>query len=219
MAPFPRGVMLPNGHNTDPPLPADHPTVGFKLNHVCLRVRDPEKSLSFYINLMGMRTVSVFNTGPVTFYFLGHPSTDRHRENLGDYGKETPIPDTMGLLELWHVHGSERQPEGFYGSGNTPPNLGFCHLGFSVPDLSSTLKRLRENGVPIIKDIGVATRQSIPITDWENEHGVGVEVEGTDSEIHPTFKQIFANFAYIQDPVSCAQHRPNLITKVSLIGV
>lgn len=169
-------------------------------------MRDPEKSLHFYINLMGMRTVFVTNTGPMTVYFLGYPSTDRHREHLDEFGKETSIPDTVGLLELFHIHGSENQPEGFYNSGNQPPNLGFCHLGFSVPDLPRTLERLKENGVPIIKDMGVSTRQSIPITDWENERGIGVEIKGTESEMHPGFKQIFANFAYVQDPVSCCQH-------------
>ncbi|KIW99747.1 lactoylglutathione lyase [Rhinocladiella mackenziei CBS 650.93] len=202
MSRFPYGVPLPNGLGTDPSLPADAPTIGFKLNHLCLRVQDLDKSLHFYINLMGMRTVFVTNTGPMTVYFLGYPSTDRHREHLDEFGKETPIPDTLGLLELFYMHGAEKQPAGFYSSGNTPPNLGFCHLGFSVPDLPKALKRLKESGVPIIKDIGVSTRQSIPITDWENEQGIGIEVEGTESEIHPVFKQIFANFAYVQDPVS-----------------
>lgn len=204
MSRFPHGIPLPNGLNTDPPLPADAPTIGFKLNHLCIRVRDLEKSLHFYINLMGMRTVMVTNTGPMTVYFLGYPSTDRHRENLLEFGKETLIPDTTGLLELFHMHGAENKPDGFYGSGNTPPYLGFCHLGFSVPDLSETLKRLKEAGVAVVKDIGAASRRDIPIADWENEQGVGVEVKGTESEIHPTFKQIFANFAYVQDPVSCA---------------
>ncbi|KAK5247152.1 hypothetical protein LTR40_011921, partial [Exophiala xenobiotica] len=41
--PFPHGVFLPNGLNTDPPLPANDPTVGYKLNHFMMRIRDPEK--------------------------------------------------------------------------------------------------------------------------------------------------------------------------------
>ena len=201
MSGLPHGVPLPNGLGTDPPLPPADPTIGSKLTHLCLRIRDPEKSMHFYIGLLGMRTVFAFNTGPMTVYFLGFPTTDEHRKDLRKFGEETN-PNTEGLLELFHFHGAEKQPEGFYKSGNEPPNLGFCHLGFSVPDLPKTLQRLRENGVPIIKDVGVSTRQSIPITDWENERGVGVEVEGTESEMHPTFKQIFANFAYVQDPVS-----------------
>ena len=111
--------------------------------------------------------------------------------------------ETLGLLELFHIHGAENQPEGLYGSGNTPPYLGFCHLGFCVPDLPATVERLKANGVTVVKDIGTATRESIPISEWENERGMGVEVEGTESVMHPMFKQIFANFVYVQDPVSC----------------
>jgi hypothetical protein len=64
--PFPHGVFLPNGLSTDPPLPANDPTVGYKLNHFMMRIRDPEKSMKFYIELMGMRTVFTY----VLFLFL-----------------------------------------------------------------------------------------------------------------------------------------------------
>jgi lactoylglutathione lyase len=203
MSRFPPGQMFPNGHNDDPPLPADHPTIGLKLNHVCLRVRDIDASRAFYMNMLGMRTVAVFNAGPFTIYFLGHPTTDAHRGDLKLFGNETvpQVPHTLGLLELWHVHGSEKQEDGFYSTGNTPPHLGFCHLGFSVPDLPKTLERLKENGVKVFKDLGIATRASLPISDWENEKGVGVEVVGEESEIHQVFKMIFENLIYCQDPV------------------
>ena len=56
---------------------------------------------------------------------------------------------------------------GLYSSGNTPPNLGFCHLGFSVPDLPAAVKRLKENGVKVVKDVGMAERGDIPISEWE----------------------------------------------------
>lgn len=58
--PFPHGAFLPNGLNTDPPLSANDPTVGYKLNHFMMRIRDPEKSMKFYIELMGMRTVFTY---------------------------------------------------------------------------------------------------------------------------------------------------------------
>ena len=199
-SPFPHGVPLPNGLGTDPPLPADAPTAGFKLNHLCLRILNPTDSLHFYINLMGMRTVFVCNTGPFTVYFLGYPRSDRHREDLAAFGRETSIPDTEGLLELFHMHGSETAPDYRYASGNEPGSLGFCHLGFSVPDLPATLERLKTEGVEVIKDIGVASRASIPISEWENERGVGVEVQGTESEMHPAFREIFKNFVYVRDP-------------------
>ncbi|KAI4860060.1 hypothetical protein F4820DRAFT_128312 [Hypoxylon rubiginosum] len=128
---------LPNGLRNDPPLPPNDPTIGFKLNHLMLRIRDPVRSLHFYINLMSMRTVFTANAGPFTIYYLGYPQTDVHRADPVAYGQDTlpELPHTFGLIELYHVHGSENEPEGYYSSGNDPPNLRFGHLGFTVPDV------------------------------------------------------------------------------------
>lgn len=46
----------PNGHATDPILPND-PTIGYKLNHSMMKIRDPKQSMEFYTSLMGMRQV------------------------------------------------------------------------------------------------------------------------------------------------------------------
>jgi len=200
--PFPHGAFLPNGLNTDPPLSANDPTVGYKLNHFMMRIRDPEKSMKFYIELMGMRTVFTMNVGPFTIYYLGYPQTPEHRGDLAKFGGDTAmnLQHTLGLLELYHVHGSETQAPGYYSTGNTPPNLGFGHLGFTVPNVPEALARLKANGVEVIKDLGVCDRASIPISDWENERGVGVEVKGTESEIHPEYAKVFNKIAFVRDP-------------------
>jgi lactoylglutathione lyase len=202
--PFPHGVFLPNGANTDPPLPPSDPTIGYKLNHFMMRIRDPKRSLYFYINLMGMRTVFTMNVGPFTIYYLGYPQTDEHRADLPKFGLDTAtnLQSTLGLLELYHVHGSEKQEDGYYGSGNAPPNLGFGHLGFTVPSVPKAVERLREQGVEILKDLGVATVRSIPISEWENDNGIGLEVQGTETEIHPEYKKVFSKIAFVKDPVS-----------------
>ncbi|KAL2414839.1 hypothetical protein ABEF94_003427 [Exophiala dermatitidis] len=203
-SPFPHGVFLPNGHHTDPPLHPTDPTIGYKLNHMMLRIRDPGASLHFYIDLMGMRTVFTMNVGPFTIYYLGYPQTEAHRTNLPLFGAETAanLQHTLGLLELYHVHGSEVQDKDYYatGTGNVPPHLGFGHLGFTVPDVPKALDRLKSHGVPVLKDLGVATRESIPISDWEVQRGVGVEVMGTDTEIHGEYKKVFEKIAFVRDP-------------------
>lgn len=197
-SPFPLGQYLPNGNNTDPPLPPNDPTIGYKFNHMMMRVRDPARSLNFYINLMGMRTVFTINTGPFTIYYLGYPQTEAHRADLASFGRDTvPIlAQTLGLLELYHIHGSENEPKGFYSHGNEPPNLGLGHLGFSVPDVPAALERLRSNGVEVIKDLGVATRESIPLSRWEAERGLGL------GEPHPVYQSVFKQIAFVKDPVS-----------------
>ena len=50
-SPFPYGVFLPSGLGIDPPLRADHPTIGYKLNHFMLRIRDPKTAMHFYVDL------------------------------------------------------------------------------------------------------------------------------------------------------------------------
>jgi len=65
------------------------------------------------------------------------------------------------------------------------------------------LERMRENGVEILKDLGVASLRSIPITEWENDRGVGLEAKGTETEIHPEYRKVFEKIAFVKDPVSC----------------
>lgn len=202
--PFPHGVFLPNGLSTDPPLPSSDPTIGYKLNHFMLRIRDPSVSIPFYTGLMGMRTVFTMNVGPFTIYYLGYPQTEEHRSDLPKFGADTSmnLQHTLGLLELYHVHGSEEQEAGYYQTGNTPPNLGFGHLGFTVPSVPEALKRLKQAGVEVVKDLGVCNRESIPISDWENDRGVGVETKGTETEIHDEYRKVFGRIAFVKDPVS-----------------
>ncbi|CBF69684.1 putative lactoylglutathione lyase (Glo1) [Aspergillus nidulans FGSC A4] len=199
---FEVGAFLPGGHNTDPALPENSPTAGFKLNHFMLRIRDPKRSLHFYMNLMGMRTVFTMNTGPWTIYYLGYPSTPQDRADLPAWsakvgGDNRTLTSTLGLLELYHVHGSEKPiSEGGYeiSTGNEPPNLGFGHLGFTVPDVPKALERLRGAGVRVIKELSVSTRESIPLSKWEEERGIGV------GEIHPNYKAVFDQIAFVADP-------------------
>jgi lactoylglutathione lyase len=153
---------------------------------------------------MGMRTVFTMNVGPFTIYYLGYPQTDEHRADLPKFGADTAarLQHTLGLLELYHVHGSEKQDSNHYSTGNEPPNLGFGHLGFTVPDVPKALERLRAAGVEVVKDLGVTTRESIPISDWENGKGIGVEEKGTETEIHPEYAKVFNKIAFVRDPVS-----------------
>jgi lactoylglutathione lyase len=204
-SPLPYGEFLTNGLNNEEPLPPNHPSIGYRVNHTMLRIRDPYKSLHFYIELMGMRTIFAFGLGPVDAYYVGYPKTPEHQTDPKKFGKETleVLRQTEGLLELVHIKGSEKQPEGYYQNGNDPPNLGFGHVGFTVPDVPTALKRLKEHGVEVVKDLGEETTlDSIKVSRWENDRGVGVSVSGTNTELHPTFRELLKNIAFIKDPVS-----------------
>lgn len=202
--PYEWGKLNVGGHHDDPPLPEDDPAAGIRMNHCMLRVRDPKKSLFFYMNLLGMRTVFTMNAGPMTTYYLTHPLTPEHRADLSKFSAETALklPHSAGLLELMHIHGTEHQPEGHYqGTGNILPAFGFGHLGFTVPDVEATVKRLTDHGVKVFKPLGVSDRATIPITDWETEKGCGL---GDEDGLAPEFNRIVKSFVHVFDPVSSA---------------
>ncbi|KAJ5173452.1 hypothetical protein N7492_006045 [Penicillium capsulatum] len=191
------GVLHPAGPTGWNP-PQDEATAHYRLNHLALRITDPARSLHFYGDLLGMRVIFTFNGGPFTIYYLGHPPPNT--ENLQEWAQSTAnfpnLMATQGLLELYHVHQPDETQSRTVSTGNTPPHLGFQHLGFTVPDVRAAVERLREAGVTIRKETGECSRESIPLSDWEAEQGMG------RGEIHANYARIFEHFAMIEDPVS-----------------
>lgn len=118
---------------------------------------------------------------------------------------------TLGLLELCHYHGSEKQPEFFIHTGSQPPNLGFNHLGFSVPDVRAAVERLRQNGVSVVKDVDEGPNDSIPATKWErDEKGIATEKPSVG------FEGILIQIAFVRDPVSPILPISNLTLTLTL---
>ena len=195
---LPVGVHTPGGHGslTDKPMLETDPTIGYKLNHSMLAIRDPAATLNFYINLMGMRTIFAMNTGPFTVYYLGYPRTQEQRADPGTFVRETAPPDimphTLGLLELVHWHGAE---EGEGARKQPGHHVGFGHLGFTVPDVKATVERLRKEGVKIVKDLGES--EYVPFLTGEKKEDAlkGEQVDGG-------FRGIVEQIAFVEDPVS-----------------
>ncbi|OQE23182.1 hypothetical protein PENSTE_c009G07026 [Penicillium steckii] len=198
------GIFSPGGPTQSFNPPQSSTTTNYRLNHLAIRIKDPARSLHFYVDLLGMRVIFSMNAGPFTIYYLGHPPPEEE-EDVNEWAQKTSeIPAmtrTSGLLELYHVHGTESQTEtetetegAGISTGNVPPNLGFAHLGFTVPDVSVAVERLKECGVRILKDVGVCERESVPLSEWEAERGIGV------GQIHPNYAWFFEKFAMVADP-------------------
>jgi lactoylglutathione lyase len=92
-----------------------------------IRVKDNEKSLKFYQEVMGMTLLRTSENKDAKFnlYFLGYTE-----------GKEAPpasetgvssTADREGLLELTWNYGTERDPDFKYHNGNDQPQ-GFGHI-------------------------------------------------------------------------------------------
>ena len=67
----PSPPFAPGQHIIPPPRPSSPETSAFRLNHLMLRIKNPEDSLRFYNDCFGLHTIFIFNTGPWTIYYLG----------------------------------------------------------------------------------------------------------------------------------------------------
>jgi len=130
----------------------DTATRGFTLNQTMLRIRDPEPSLNFYTDVLGMTLLQRLDFEEMRFSlfflaFLGEgesvPDDPAERARF-IFSRET-------TLELTHNWGTESDPGfGGYHNGNAEPR-GFGHLGVSVPDVAAACARFEALGVPFVK--------------------------------------------------------------------
>jgi len=119
---------------------------GYNLSQTMLRVKDIEKSLHFYRDLLGMTVVKErhFEEAAFSLYFLASA-----RKN-GEDSDTNPKTMYHPILELTHNHGTEKDPNFSYHSGNEDPK-GFGHTGFLVDDLQGACDFLEKNDVSFKK--------------------------------------------------------------------
>lgn len=116
----------------------------YRMNHTMIRVKDIEKSLSFYKDIMGMtlrRTVEM-KEAEFNLYFLsyGEPPSEESSKGVN------PGANQEGLLELTYNYGSEKDPKVKYHNGDDG-DKGFGHIGITVDNLEAAAKRFEEKGV------------------------------------------------------------------------
>ena len=121
----------------------------FVMNQTMLRIKDPEKSLSFYQDVLGMTLLDTFDFPDMEFtlFFLGYPQSEIPTDS-GERAKW--IFDQSALLELTHNYGTEKDPDFSHHNGNSEPR-GFGHIGISVPDVYAASDRFESLGIPFVK--------------------------------------------------------------------
>lgn len=101
-----------------------------------IRVKDAEKSLRFYQEVMGMNLIRTLENQDAGFnlYFLSY----------------APNPPSQfqieGILELTWNYGTEKDGKFRYHNGNDEPQ-GFGHICVAVDDLDAACQRWEEKGV------------------------------------------------------------------------
>jgi lactoylglutathione lyase len=124
-------------------------TKGYVLNQTMLRIKDPQVSVPFYQDVLGMKLLDRYDFEDMEFslYFMG-------------YVDQTPPEDPAerarwvfaqpALVELTHNWGTEREDGLVYHDGNSDPR-GFGHIGVSVPDVYAACERFEKLGVDFVK--------------------------------------------------------------------
>lgn len=130
----------------------DPATAGFTLNQTMLRVRDPQASLAFYRDVLGMTLLQQLDFPEMRFslYFMAYLADG---ETIPDDPAERArfIFSRETTLELTHNWGTENDASfPGYHNGNDEPR-GFGHLGISVPDVESACARFEALGVAFRK--------------------------------------------------------------------
>ena len=103
-----------------------------------LRVKDPEKSLKFYQNLLDMNLLRTSHHSDFSLYFLSHAPDGSSATNSYE-----PV------LELTHNHGTENDETFSYHNGNDEDKgqvRGFGHVGFLCDDLDKACEFLEKEG-------------------------------------------------------------------------
>ena len=111
-------------------------TSDYVLNQTMLRIKDPEPSLRFYQDVLGMTLYQKVDFPEMSFslYFLGYPSNHEGNTIPSDPNARCHFTfQQSALLELTHNWGTETDPDfpGHHNGNETPADS--ATLGFRYP--------------------------------------------------------------------------------------
>jgi lactoylglutathione lyase len=147
----------PSAYMTRAPDPA---TQGYVMQQTMIRVKDPEASLKFYCEGLGMNLIMYrdFPQWGFSVYFVA--PVDPSAIPTTPEGQWNFCMRTPGCIELTWNYGSEQEDGRVYNTGNSDavgsPNGekvrgGFGHLGITVPDVYAASERFAKLGYEFTK--------------------------------------------------------------------
>lgn len=131
----------------------DSQTHEYVFNQTMMRIKDPQRSLKFYSEVMGMTLVKRLDFPEMKFslYFMAALSPEQRKQWSSEHDER--IKQTFSrpaMLELTHNWGNEEDDDVEFHNGNSEPK-GFGHIGFAVPDLDAACERFEQYGVTFQK--------------------------------------------------------------------
>eukprot|EP00316_Scyphosphaera_apsteinii_P012741 CAMPEP_0119321732 /NCGR_PEP_ID=MMETSP1333-20130426/56290_1 /TAXON_ID=418940 /ORGANISM="Scyphosphaera apsteinii, Strain RCC1455" /LENGTH=223 /DNA_ID=CAMNT_0007328773 /DNA_START=99 /DNA_END=770 /DNA_ORIENTATION=- len=140
--------------------PKPEATKDYIMQQTMIRVKDPQRSLAFYCDVLGFNLVMFreFPQWSFNVYFVAQcdssliPSDPDEQWNF--------CMRTPGCIELTWNYGSENETGAVYNTGNSDATGsqdgqkvrgGFGHLGITVPDVYDACERFKELGVEFTK--------------------------------------------------------------------
>lgn len=152
----------------------------FKMNHTCLRIKDPKVLIPFYENNFGMKLLTKFDFPSMKFtiYMLAYNTPETKGKNWAD---------REGVLELCHNYGTENDPNFKVNNGNGEKDRGFGHICLSVDNIEVAELKLLTNGVQFQKKLSDGRQRNIafaldPDGYWIEliENGINKQEKETD---------------------------------------
>ena len=127
-------------------------TNDFLLNQTMLRIKDPQRSIPFYRDVLGMTLLDRYDFEAMKFslYFMGYPDAADGDAPDDPAERARWVFSRKALLELTHNWGTEDDAEFTHHNGNDDPR-GFGHIGVTVPDVYAACERFSELGVEFVK--------------------------------------------------------------------
>ena len=122
-------------------------------NQTMMRIRDPERSVTFYRDVLGMTLLNRFDFPEMKFslYFFAYQDAESADVPIDALGKAEYVFQQKATLELTHNWGTETDVDFTgYHNGNADPR-GFGHIGITVPDVYSACERFESLGVEFVK--------------------------------------------------------------------
>ena len=125
-------------------------TQGYVLNQTMLRIRNPDETVPFYTDVLGMSLLAKFDFPAMEFslYFMGYEDPSDVPVDPAEQARW--VFSRPALLELTHNWGTEKDADFSYHNGNDDPR-GFGHIGVTVPDVYTACERFETMGVNFVK--------------------------------------------------------------------